>query len=103
MAGSKLFGALILLIGVCMLATNSYAKAAPERCGFNGDYSFFFWGPAFPASGVGFFSVKLDPATKCRSGVVLPGGIVNCNLPEGSIFEDFIEGGSVFLESDGEG
>ena len=52
---------------------------------------------------MGYVSVTLDPATKCRSGVVLPGGILNCNIVAGEIFEDFIEGGSVFLESDGEG
>src|SRR5271156_5756242 len=96
-----LFLALVIMI-VCALGATSFAKPAP-KCGFNGDYSFFFWDPAFPASGVGFFSVQLDPATKCRSGIVLPGGILNCNTFEGGIFEDFIEGGSVFLESDGEG
>jgi hypothetical protein len=82
------------------------AQAAPKpKCGFNGDYSFFFWNPNAserPTNGVGFFSVQLNPATKCRSGVVLPGGILNCFVgPEG--FEDFVEDGFVFLETDGEG
>src|SRR5579862_8872600 len=93
----------LTIAAVCALAGTSFAKAAPKRCGFNGDYSFFFWDPAFPASGVGFMTVQLNPATKCRSGVVLPGGIINCNFAEGDIFEDFIEDGFVFLESDGEG
>src|SRR5579862_3361068 len=93
----------LLVLGVLGLAATSFAKAAPKRCGFNGDYSFFFWDPSFPVSGVGFMSVQLNPATKCRSGVVLPGGIINCNFAEGDIFEDFIEDGFVFLESDGEG
>ena len=35
--------------------------------------------------------------------MVLPGGILNCNFSRGEIFEDFIEDGFVFLESDGEG
>jgi hypothetical protein len=93
----------LLVMGMLGLAATSFAKAAPKRCGFNGDYSFFFWDPSFPVSGVGFFTVQLNPATKCRSGVVLPGGILNCNFAGGDIFEDFIEDGFVFLESDGEG
>ena len=97
-----LAGSLVVAI-VCTLAGTSFAKAAPKRCGFNGDYSFFFWDPSFPVSGVGYMSVQLNPSTKCRSGVVLPGGIINCNFGFGDIFEDFIEDGSVFLESDGEG
>src|SRR5580704_1832552 len=93
----------LLVMGMLGLAATSFAKAAPKRCGFNGDYSFFFWDPSFPVSGVGFFTVQLNPATKCRAGVVLPGGILNCNFALGNIFEDFIEDGFVFLESDGEG
>ena len=103
MAKVRLLAALIMILGLCAYSGTSFAKVAPVRCGFNGDYSFFFWDPDFPLSGVGFFTVQLDPATKCRSGVVLPGGILNCNFPEGRIFEDFIENGFVFLESDGEG
>jgi hypothetical protein len=113
-AGLKSLTSLLVIVGVCALAGTSFAKTAPKpKCGFNGDYSFFFWDPAGfsegDLSGVGFFSVQLDPNTKCRSGVVLPGGIINCNftgddiVKSVSIFEDFIEGGSVFLESDGEG
>ena len=93
----------LTIAAVCMIAGTSFAKAAPKRCGFNGDYSFFFWDPSYPASGVGYMTVQLNPATKCRSGVVLPGGILNCNMPHGHIFEDFIEDGFIFLESDGEG
>ncbi len=101
MARFKLLLSLLVVIGVCSLATTSFAKA--KKCNFNGDYSFFFWYPPFSSlAGVGFFSVKLDPATQCRSGIVLPGGILNCNRP-GASYEDFIEGGSVFLETDGEG
>src|ERR1700683_5575773 len=91
----------LTVAAVCTLAGTSFAKPAPQRCGFNGDYSFFFWDPAAAVSGVGYFTVQLDPATKCRSGVVLPGGILNCNFSRGEIFEDFIEDGFVFLESDG--
>jgi hypothetical protein len=104
MARFKLLVSLVVLIGVCTLAATSFAKTAPKpKCGFNGDYSFFFWNPEGTPAGVGFFTVQLDANTKCRSGVVLPGGILNCNFPEGGIFEDFIESGSVFLETDGEG
>ncbi|HTY56296.1 MAG TPA: hypothetical protein VMB26_13895 [Candidatus Binataceae bacterium] len=97
---------LILIVGACVLASTSFAKPAPKKCDFNGNYSFFFWDPLFATvSGVGYFTVQLDPATQCRSGVVLPGGILNCNIGgiDSGIFEDFIEGGGVFLESDGEG
>jgi hypothetical protein len=45
----------------------------------------------------------MDSASQCRSGIVLPGGIINCNFDAGISFEDFIESGSVFLETDGEG
>src|SRR5271154_237835 len=107
MARSKLFLSLLVLIGVCTLAATSFAKAAPKaKCDFNGNYSFFFWDPAFSfVGGVGYFTVQLDPATDCRSGVVLPGGILNCNIGDDTKinFEDFIEGGAVFLENDGEG
>jgi hypothetical protein len=102
----RMLASLIVVIGVCAVGTASFAKpAARPKCGFNGDYSFFFWAPGFSIdlAGVGFFTVQLDPATKCRSGVVLPGGIVNCNFTNEGSFEDFIESGSVFLESDGEG
>jgi len=103
MARFKLFVSVVVLIGVCTLAATSFAKpAAKPKCGFNGDYSFFFWEPFFPVDGVGYSTVQLDPATNCRSGVVLPGGIINCYI-DGEVFEDFIEGGSVFLETDGEG
>src|SRR5271169_5628952 len=103
MARSKLLVSLLVLVGVCTLAATSFAKpAAQPKCGLNGDYSFFFWDPDEPIAGVGFFSVQLNPSAKCRSGVVLPGGIINCN-ELGDEFEDFIESGSVFLETDGEG
>src|ERR1700683_1950897 len=102
MSGRKSIAAMVALAIICATSAISFAKPAPQRCDFNGDYSFFFWDPDVPLSGVGFFSVQLDPATKCRSGSVLPGGILNCNFEGGNIFEDFVEGGSVFLESDGE-
>src|SRR5271154_1359106 len=96
---------LVLVVGaMCAAAGTSFAKAAPKpNCGFNGDYSFFFWNPDFDITGVGYFSVQLNASTKCRSGVVLPGGILNCRFGFGDEFEDFIEDGAVFLESDGEG
>jgi hypothetical protein len=104
MARFKLLISLLVLIGVCTLAATSFANAAPApKCKFNGDYSFFFWDPATELSGVGYFSVVVNPATKCRSGVVLPGGIINCNLDDGSFSQDFVEDGFVFLETDGEG
>jgi len=101
MAKLKVFLAAMAVVGT--MASANLAKAATAKCGFNGDYSFFFWDPEAPVSGVGFVGVKLDPKTKCRSGIVLPGGILNCNIFDGGIYEDFIEDGSVFLESDGEG
>jgi len=110
MARSRLLPSLLVIIVVSVLGTTSFAKPAPKAaCGFNGNYSFFFWDPSYELnlSGLGFFTVQLDPATSCRSGVVLPGGIINCNFanfePAPPIFEDFIESGSVFLETDGEG
>src|SRR5271170_3703530 len=102
MARLKSLTALIAVVCMFTLCASSGAKAAAEKCAFNGNYSFFFWDPAFPVAGVGFFSVQLNPSAKCRSGVVLPGGIINCN-DLGDEFEDFIESGSVFLETDGEG
>jgi hypothetical protein len=104
MVRSKWLVGVLILVGVCALTAPSFAAPkAKAKCGFNGDYSFFFWDPSTNLSGVGFFSVQLNPNTKCRSGVVLPGGIINCNFDSGDIFEDFIEDGGVFLESDGEG
>jgi hypothetical protein len=102
---SKFISALFIaiLIGVCLCAATSFAKPKAARCGFNGDYSFFFWDPDYNLTGVGYFTVQVDPSTKCRSGVVLPGGILNCGFGSGDEFEDFIEDGFVFLESDGEG
>jgi len=101
MARSKLLMTLLVLVGVCTLAGTSFAKPAP--CGFKGNYSFFFWDPDANISGVGFFAVSLNAATGCRSGVVLPGGIIDCNFGDGTIFEDYIEDGTVALEEDGEG
>jgi hypothetical protein len=104
MSRSKVFLSLVAVVGLCAMASVSLAKPAPlPKCGFNGDYSFFFWDPAIDLTGVGYFSVKSDPKTKCRSGIVLPGGIINCNFEGGKIYEDFIEDGFVFLETDGEG
>jgi len=104
MSRSKVFLSLVAVVALCAMASASWAKPAPlPKCGFNGDYSFFFWDPDTDLSGVGYFSVKSDPKTKCRSGIVLPGGIINCNFPGGVIYEDFIEDGFVFLETDGEG
>jgi len=94
---------IVIVIAVCGIAGISLAKAKAARCGFNGDYSFFFWDPDYNLAGVGYFTVQVDPRTKCRSGVVLPGGILNCSYGFGDEYEDFIEDGFVFLESDGEG
>jgi hypothetical protein len=104
MARFKLSISLLALLGVYAVAATSFAQSAPKpRCGFNGNYTFYFWDPGKPATGVGYFAVKLDPDTKCRSGVVLPGGILNCHSRKGIGFEDFIESGTVSLESDGQG
>ena len=103
MSRPKSLALLVIMVAALAAAGTGFAKPAPQRCGFNGDYSFFFWDPSFPLSGVGYFTVQLYPATKCRSGVVLPGGILNCNSFARNSFEDFIEDGFVFLESDGEG
>src|SRR5580704_1926801 len=93
--------ALTTILG--MSATSTKAALKPKKCGFNGDYSFLFWGPnGIPVDGVGYFSVQLNPKSSCRSGVVLPGGIIDCYTGEGEEFEDFIEDGSVFVETDGE-
>src|SRR5208282_4525853 len=92
MARFKLLVSFLVLIGVCTLAATSFAKPAPKpKCGFNGDYSFFFFSPHDEVTGVGYFSVAVSNATACRSGVVLPGGIINCNVNDGDEYEDFIE------------
>ena len=104
MARSKWMLSLIAAVAVCSFAATSFAakpKAQP-KCGFNGDYSFYFFSPDEEIAGVGFVTVSLSNATKCRSGVVIPGGIINCNIDE-TVYEDFIEDGFVFLETDGEG
>ena len=104
MARFKLLVSFFVIVGVCTLAATGFAKPAPKpKCAFNGDYSFFFWDPGTDLAGVGYFSVVVNPASKCRSGFVLPGGIINCNFERGDLFEDFIEDGFVFLETDGEG
>jgi len=103
MTRSKVFLSLSAIVCLFAMASTSFAKAAPKpKCPFNGDYSFFFWSPDDIVAGVGYFSVQLKPGTKCRSGVVLPGGIINCNV-DGREFEDFIEDGFVFVETDGAG
>ncbi len=99
MARSKLLVSLLVVVGVCMLAATSFAKT---KCGFNGDYSFFFWNPDDEVTGTGYFTVAVTSASKCRSGVVVAGGIIDCTV-SGTEYESFIEDGSVFLETDGEG
>ena len=101
MARFKLFLSLLVVVGVCTLAATSAKPAPKPKCGFNGDYSFFFFSPNAAVTGVGYFTVALR-APKCRSGVVVPGGIIDCNV-DGIEYEDFIESGYVFVESDGEG
>ena len=102
MARSKLFMSLLAVIGVCMLAGTSFAKKAANPCPFTGNYSFSFWDPDEDISGVGYVSVLPTAGTSCRAGVVLPGGIINCN-DDGDTYESYIEGGNVFLETDGAG
>ncbi len=100
MARFKLLVSLLVLVGVCSLTAPSFAKVS--KCKFDGNYSFFFWTPADNVAGVGYFSVTGNAATDCRLGTVLPGGIINCDN-DGTEYEDYIESGSVFLETDGEG
>lgn len=101
MARSKLFVCLLVVVGVFMFGAKSYA--APT-CAFNGNYAFFFFSPgAEDIAGVGYFTVHMS--ANCRAGVVVPGGILNCNVAGSpDEFEDYIEGGSVGIESpDGNG
>jgi len=100
MARSKLLVSALVIVGVCTLAATSFAKPAP--CPFKGNYSFFFWDPDLDLAGVGFFTVSMkSPA--CRSGSIAPGGILDCNIDEPFEFEEFIDSGTVGIESDGEG
>jgi len=102
MARLRFIATVLVIVGICGMASKSFAKAAPKpKCGFNGNYSFYFWDPDDEMAGVGYFGVKMN--SNCRGGSVLPGGILNCNFDSGVIYEDFIEDGSVFLETDGEG
>ena len=94
MARSKLLWSLIVVVAFCAIAGTSFATSKP-KCAFTGAYSFFFWDPDEDLSGVGYFSVNC-------AGAVLPGGIINCNNDDAE-YENFIEGGGVFLEKDGEG
>ena len=90
---------MVAAVAICSFAATSFAKpAAKPKCGFNGDYSFFFWSPDEEIAGVGYFTVQLSTSTNCRSGVIIPGGIINCNVDE-HVYEDFIEDGFVFLEA----
>jgi len=107
MARSKLFMSLLVIASVCTLAATSFAK--PKPCKFNGDYSFMFWSTDANIAGLGYFTVNLT-APACRSGLVAPGGILDCNRPEHGPdgeapyeFEEFIDSGTVGIESDGEG
>jgi len=103
MSRSKFLGSMFVVVATCAFAASAFAKAAPVKCPFNGNYSFFFWDPDVNLSGVGYIGVQSNSATKCRAGIVLPGGIINCNFSDDTEYEDFIEGGNIFLESDGEG
>ena len=100
MARCRLLFVMLVVAAFCAIAGgNSFAKTtAKPKCTFNGNYSFFFWDPHpdTQLSGVGYFSVNC-------AGAVLPGGIINCDSPFDSEYESFIEGGGVFLETDGEG
>jgi hypothetical protein len=98
----RLAAFLLIIAVVCVLTATTFAKPTAKLCGVRGDYSFFFWDPAEAVDGAGYVSINLNSATKCRSGVVLPGGIIDCYV-DGEVFENFVEGGSVFLETDGEG
>ena len=82
---------IIAFSAVLMAAANGFAKPCPVH----GDFSFYFYDTAFGLTGVGYFGVGCG-------GSVQPGGIINCDV-RGVEFEDFIEGGALFVERDGEG
>jgi len=96
MARSRLLMALFVAVAFCAMAGTSFAAAPKPKCAFTGYYSFYFWDPDTDLAGVGYFEVNC-------AGAVLPGGIINCNFDAGDEYESFIEGGAVFLETDGEG
>jgi len=96
MVRARLVASLLVIAMLCAMAATSFAVTKPKpACGFTGFYSFFFWDPDEELSGVGYFEVNC-------AGAVLPGGIINCNEDD-TEYESFIEGGAVFLETDGEG
>jgi len=100
MTRSKVFLSLAAIVCLCAIATTSFAKKPP--CPFKGDYSFYFWDPDTNLAGVGYFTVSLkSPA--CRAGTVVPGGIIDCNIDSEYEYEEFIDSGTVGIESDGEG
>lgn len=101
----KLLISLVTILCVCALSVTSFAKAKPKsKCAVNGDYSFFFWDPDHDGlAGLGFFTIEMQAGTHCRSGAVLAGGVINCNVPGGGEFEDFIKDGSVSFQPNGMG
>ena len=58
MARCKWLASLIAAVAVCSLAATSFAKPAATKCGFNGDYSFFFWSPEETLAGVRIYAAK---------------------------------------------
>jgi len=96
MARSKFIMSLLVAVAFCAMAGTSFALTKPKpKCAFTGAYSFNLWAPDDDLYGVGYVSVNC-------AGKVLPGGIINCNY-DGTMYEDFIENGFVYLETDGEG
>jgi hypothetical protein len=96
MARTKLLGSAMGVVALCcFMVGTSAAKVVNNRCEFKGDYSFYFYDTAFGITGTGYFGANC-------SGRVTPGGIINCNV-DGVEYEDFIEDGGVFVETDGEG
>ena len=104
MARFKLLISLLVLIGVCTLAATSFAKPAPTpKCGFNGDYSFFFWDPNLDICRRWLFLSIAQSQGRGAVPALYYRAESSIAIVDGIEFEDFIEDGLVFLETDGEG
>ena len=67
MAKNRLALVLFVALCICALSANSFAKPAAVKCGFNGDYSFFFFAPSDEVAGVGFYS-SAQPSDRLSFG-----------------------------------
>lgn len=85
---------LLLVVGFCIVAAPSFAKAKAKTCNFSGNYSFNFWDAYDDVAGSGYVSVSC-------SGYVT-GGEIFCNAEE-EASECIIQDGTVSLHPDGTG